>query len=322
MTHSGLWFDEADALEELNRQLDAGNISAAQFGLLKQFIVNGYVVLPEKIPEPVIDAINHDFDNAAANREKILLRKGGRYEHPGPLGIVGHRKRVIDFYVPCHAALEALLARPITDFLALLYHEAPLIFQSLLFQYGSQQGMHQDTAYVVTDNAAAIMASWIALEDIRAGSGELAYYCGSHRNIAGVFDNGKQIWDRHADDMESNQDYQKNLAAQCEAAGLMKETFLAQKGQILIWHAGLVHGGEPITHKDWTRKSLVAHYCPASGTPNYFRIPNETLYKRPFAGGLYASRHYDVRPASKNPYPIYTGGKDIAAEKGLRYDDE
>jgi len=277
--------------------------------------------LPTRIPDTIIDAINRDFDNAAQHREKILLRKGGKYEHPGPLGVVGRRKRVIDFYVPSTAAREAILHPAITDFLGACYGEAPLAFQSLLFQYGSQQGMHQDTAYVVTDNPQRIMASWIALEDIRAGSGELAYYAGSHHNVQVTFEGGKKIWDRQADDMASNQQYQSDLDAACGQRGLQKQTFLARKGEILLWHAGLVHGGNPIMDTSLTRRSLVTHYCPASGQPHYFTIHKEAAYKRAFADGFYASRHYDVRPDSHNPYPVFTGGKDIAAEKGLRYDD-
>jgi len=309
-----MWFDLPDALEELNRKLDSGAITPAQFSTLAAFIRDGYVVLPEKIPEPVIDAINDEFNNAAQHRDKILLRKGGEYAHPGPLGIVGRRKRVIDFYVPCHAALQSVLAPPITSFLTVLYGEAPLAFQALLFQFGSQQTMHQDPAYVVTDNPSALTASWIALENVQPGSGELTYYKGSHRNIDVRFANGKKVWVRHVDDMEANHDYTDNLVQTCEEAGLKRETFLAKKGEILIWHSALAHGGSEIGNKELTRRSLVTHYCPVSGKPNYFNIHKDSMCKRPFGGGFYSSRHYDVRPESNNPYPVFTGGKDISID--------
>lgn len=45
--------------------------------LLEQYDRDGYVVLPEKIPAEIIDAINHAFDDAPNHREKILLRRGG-----------------------------------------------------------------------------------------------------------------------------------------------------------------------------------------------------------------------------------------------------
>ena len=279
--------------------------------LIQQFDRDGYVVLPEKIPETTINAINHNFDNACGDPNKVLLRKGGEYSYPGPLGIVGRRKRVIDFYVPCDAALKAVLAKSVTDFLTALYQEAPLAFQSLLFQFGSQQNLHKDTAYVVTSNPLALTASWIALEDTQEGSGELIYYKGSHKNINVQFADGKTVWARRTDSIEDNLNYAENLEATCQAAGLQKETFRAKKGEVSIWHSNIVHGGSEIKNKQLTRRSLVTHYCPASSNPNYFNIQPEMSYKQPFDNGFYASRHYDVRLKSNNPYPIFTGGKNI-----------
>lgn len=315
MTTAAMWFDQADAMDELNRRLDSGLISSMEFELLNRFIRDGYVILPDKIPADIIDAINTEFNNAPLNRDKILLRKGGKYFHPGPLGIVGRRKRVIDFYVPCREALAAVLAEPITRFLTLLYGEAPLAFQALLFQYGSQQAMHQDPAYVVTDNPPALTASWIALEDIAQGSGELTYYKGSHRNIDVTFEGGKKIWTRNVDDQEVNLNYADTLVQTCEAHHLEKQTFLPKKGEILVWHSALVHGGGAIHNRELTRRSLVTHYCPVSGKPNYFNIPKQIACKQAFADGFYASRHYDIRPESNNPHPVYTGGKNISLDQ-------
>lgn len=60
--------------------------------------------------------------------------------------------------------------------------ERPAVgFQSLYFRWGSQQAVHQDTAFVKVSSPMEFAASWIALEDIKSGSGELEYYIGSHR---------------------------------------------------------------------------------------------------------------------------------------------
>lgn len=44
-----------------------------------------------------------------------------------------------------------------------------------------------------------LMASWIALEDIVPGAGELAYYPGSHRHPLFLFNDGRIEW-RHQED--------------------------------------------------------------------------------------------------------------------------
>jgi hypothetical protein len=49
-------------------------------------------------------------------------------------------------------------------------------------------------------------------------------------------------------------------AALCEVHGAQQETFLARKGQALIWCANLLHGGSPQTDTRLTRWSQVTHY--------------------------------------------------------------
>jgi hypothetical protein len=36
--------------------------------------------------------------------------------------------------------------------------------------------------------------------------------------------------------------------------------FCARKGQVLLWHGMLIHGGAPIRRRGTSRKSLVLHY--------------------------------------------------------------
>jgi len=309
-TKQPAWYNNDNALEAFQTRF-SNQVNNTQQQQCIDLITKGYCVIPKAIPETVIDQIVSDYDRAGENRDTYLVRKGGEYFRPGPLGIVGRRKRLIDFYIPCQAALEAVLAKPVTDILNLFYEEPAMAFQSLLFQFGSKQTLHQDPAYVVIEKPELLLASWIALEDIQPGSGELVYYNGSHRQIGVNFESGSTVWDRNTDSISSNHRYSDNLIEQCEQAGLEKEHFLAKKGDVLIWHANLVHGGGEILDEDLTRKSLVTHYCPASCSPNYFKIHPDTVYKQNFADGFYASRHYDIRPGSNNPQPIYTGGKDL-----------
>ena len=42
--------------------------------------------------------------------------------------------------------------------------------------------------------------------------------------------------------------------------GFKKEKFLAKKGDLLLWHANLLHGGDSIKNDNLTRWSQVTHY--------------------------------------------------------------
>lgn len=303
------WYNQPNAIEQINQHAPA--LSPTQQNQIKNFIEQGFCILPKAIPEDLIDEINAAYDRASEFRDVYLVRKGGEYFRPGPLGIVGRRKRLIDFYVPCAAALQAVLDKQITAIFNCLYQETPLAFQSLLFQFGSKQTLHQDPAYVIINEPDALLASWIALEDIQPGSGELVYYPGSHRNVSAAFDDDKDTWNRSQDSIDSNHQYSQRLENNCQAQGLQQQNFQAKKGDVLLWHARLAHGGGPVIDEELTRKSLVTHYCPVSCAPRYFELQPDQAYQRAYGDGYYASRHYDIHPDAKSLRPVYTGGKDL-----------
>ncbi len=73
--------------------------------------------------------------------------------------------------------------------------------------------------------------------------------------------NGDLYPDRKRSLAEKNYtDYEDLVARQIETAQLEKKIFLARKGDVLIWHANLIHGGMPVTRPELTRKSMVIHY--------------------------------------------------------------
>jgi ectoine hydroxylase-related dioxygenase (phytanoyl-CoA dioxygenase family) len=58
----------------------------------------------------------------------------------------------------------------------------------------------------------------------------------------------------------SNARYEDHIEKLLEARGLEKKYFEANTGDVLIWHANLIHGGSAIQQSGATRKSMVAHY--------------------------------------------------------------
>ncbi|MBD2774698.1 phytanoyl-CoA dioxygenase family protein [Iningainema tapete] len=155
--------------------------------------------------------------------------------------------------------------------------------------------MHQDPAYVVLSSPTKMAASWIALEDIEAGSGELIYYEGSHRIEEFLFKGIYKHWD--GEDIEMHHEYLKTLHTKCQQMNLALKKFQPKKGDVLIWAVDLVHGGSEITHPNpnVTRRSLVTHYCPYDVNPNYFRFISDNRVKVKFKEGCYySSYHYKM----------------------------
>lgn len=134
------------------------------------------------------------------------------------------------------------------------------LFQSINFLEGSQQRTHSDSIHMTTFPLGGLLGVWIALEDIHPASGPLHYYPGSHHlpyflngdyeNEGGVLTIGDKAY----------RDYEDLVAAKLEETAFQKKILLARKGDVLIWHANLLHGGEPVTDPTKSRKSMVLHY--------------------------------------------------------------
>ena len=222
-----------------------------------------------------------------------VLGEAWRYGHPDQLvvdsttgrsrkleaGDARRLTRAVDTHVHYPEARELLANPVVTGRLREIFGADPLYFQTLVFELGSEQGLHQDTSFVVVDDPMAMVGVWIALEDVQAGSGELRYVPGSHRLELYEFAPGRRHFDSSIDPASLHEAYYPLITQRCADQGLAEQRFLARKGDVLIWSADLVHGGSPIVDATLTRRSLVAHACPVTANPHFFSyLPgNRTL---------------------------------------------
>ena len=176
----------------------------------------------------------------------------------------------------------------------LLFEEKPLAFQSLTFQVGSTQACHKDGSYVVVDRPLEFAASWVALEDVKVGSGELEYYPKSHRFKDEDFGEGRMHWNPQLDGNEVHDKFLSDIHKKAAAEGITIEKFRPKKGTALIWHPGLAHGGSQIVDQNSTRRSHVTHYCPISNIPYYFKFaPDHSSVSNSILGS-YSSWFYKL----------------------------
>jgi hypothetical protein len=290
--YGGLWLDRAD----WEVRLEARNFPEPMAHDLRKFVADGYVIFEQAAAQEAVDAFQREVERSFRQGNPSLLyqRHGDRHTVPldGPVDRLG--TRVVDSFAAVPPALDLFASPRLVDFLNALFGEDPLLFQSLSFDQGSQQGLHQDTAYVVVDRPLELAACWIALEDVKPGSGELMYAPGSHRLPDWEFGAGRKHFDGSQDTHENHQAWARYLVDQAAISPRGVERFLAKKGDILVWHADLAHGGSPVTDPSLTRQSLVGHFCPQSAHPNYFGYnPARRTVKR--HGRLaYSSEYYDL----------------------------
>lgn len=159
-----------------------------------------------------------------------------------------------------HADVQAIAANPqVLALLGTLYGRPAFPFQTLNFPVGTQQEMHSDSVHFSSLPERFMCGVWLAMEDISADAGPLFYYPSSHRWP--VFNNAMIGRRGFGSELASAQEpFGPAWQAMCAVHGVEAETFLARRGQALIWCANLLHGGSVQHDRRLTRWSQVTHY--------------------------------------------------------------
>jgi phytanoyl-CoA hydroxylase len=292
-----LWTDTPYAMQGVAGLHEAHEITTAERDDLAHFIDHGWLLWRGAIEPALIDRFAADIR--------------GHHRHPGKFLTTDHRNKrsgrklsgstpdrfesLFDLYVNLASAREVCFHPRITRFLSLVFDAKPVAFQQLLFQRSNGHRVHQDTSVVTVEDPMLLAATWIALEDVEEGSGELAFYDKSHRLPHYLFKGGTKWMDFATDDQDL---YVAELDAACRRESMSYERFLAKKGDVFFWTADLVHRSHPRTLPDDTsRLSCVTHYHPATTTPFWFRHhPDRTHAVDVDDRAAYVSAHYPLAP--------------------------
>lgn len=287
---AGFWTDQIGALDRVSSRHSAGEITDDERRALEQFIVQGFAIVSGAVSDDLIDDVSASLAQMFSPENPRMMSywddKGHHIEQAREELMMEAEAKLLDIHYVSEGAQNAIFAPKIRRFLELVFCDAPLAFQSLYFKRGSEQGIHQDTAFVPVDGAPLeFVATWIALEDVAEGTGELLYVPTSQKLPPLQFANGRKC--TASDPLLSR--YEEIVRDHYSSAGLKTERFLPKKGDVLFWAADLCHGGAPITQKGSTRRSLVTHYCPLSRRPEY-ASHGEHPVKRTGSGGYVISQ--------------------------------
>ncbi len=251
---SGCWLDQPNALQEIAGRETRGELSGEDAHMCRQFVVEGYYIAKGLIDGALIDSVWSAYEEAIRSGVISVQQESHGEGDPYP----GRR---LDPHLEV-ARIRDLQWHPsilrITD---LLFGRKTLPFQTIIGHKGSAQPAHSDAIHMTTYPLGFLIANWIALEDIHPDSGPLFYYPKSHRVLPyllsgdlGIprkaFKKGEPVYPI----------YEATLKTYIDAYGLKPETFLPQKGDVLFWHANLVHGGDRRRDLSHSRKALVCHY--------------------------------------------------------------
>jgi len=136
-----------------------------------------------------------------------------------------------------------------------LYDRRPKPFQTLNFPIGTSQLPHSDTIHFNCVPKNYMAGVWVALEDIHANNGPLIYYPGSHK-----------LPEYSMQDLGLEPGYEQYPAYEQAIQEVIRREQLEpaygtiRKGEALIWHANLLHGGARQEDTSYSRHSQVTHY--------------------------------------------------------------
>lgn len=165
------------------------------------------------------------------------------------------RTRVQDAWREVPEARRLAVEPRVLEALQQLMGRKPKPFQTLNFPVGTSQLAHSDTIHFSTIPEGYMLGVWVALEDIDRDNGPLIYYPGSHKlPYLKMHDLGLHPGYGHYPA------YEQKVQELIRREKLQAEYGLARKGEAIIWHANLLHGGAPRRDPQRTRHSQVTHY--------------------------------------------------------------
>jgi phytanoyl-CoA hydroxylase len=306
-----LWPLTDGGTEEIDALFAAGEITSEDARDLHHYVEHGWVVWEKLVPEADIDALVDDVRTIARHPGRFLTtdhRRGYGYRFSDT--DFDSFESIFDTYVNHESARRVCFHPRVLRLLELLFRCKPVAMQQLLFQRSNQHPLHQDTAYVRVQDPLQLAATWIALEDVVEGRGELTYYDRSHRIPHQSFHMGAKWFDQVHDDGEAAIAHVKERS---EELGCEKRSFIAKKGDVFLWAADLVHGSNPRTRPvEETRLSCVTHYVPETAKPLWFLFSPDRRGLEAYGERAWlASSHYELprtedgflRPTFKLPLP-------------------
>ena len=244
---------------EASAALSEMDLDADVFSAISSLMEEGIVVLRGSVSGQLCDSAVNDYINWS---EQNLSYVGENLDE------LGRPKRLVNFHMHSENALAICSNDSAHRILDVLFGSKSSVYTSLTFKFGTQQGTHRDTPHFATWPELQFAGVWTALEDIHPDSGALFYHKGAHKMEIPH----RSIFFQQANDRIPTAPLSERLAMALDlyngevdrmAHEFAEPTSLeVNKGDVVIWHPNMPHGGSVANNPMLTRWSIVCHCAP------------------------------------------------------------
>lgn len=273
----------------------------------RSFRNDGFLVIPGFFDEAEVDAVSAAYDTVwRESPTDVVVDTEVSMRRVRAIDLTEQERRepfkVNDLYLRDPALRKATLSKRMGGMLRELLADDPVICNTLSLEYGSQQADHLDTLFMTPRTDGRLVASWMALEDVREDAGPLRYYPESNHIEPYRFGDG--TFHVNEPEMPRWSDY---MAGEVDRHGLAETRFLAKRGDLFLWDAWLLHGGSEICTPGLTRSSLVTHFFTRT---DCLKMGSDL---RPSPGGWWMSRPGPSPREEAEPQPVSPTIEDVPA---------
>jgi len=240
---------------------------------------DGFTIIRNGIDVELVNKVIDDFDHWSSFEKNGFLKF--------------NKDRVTNFHVYSENTKNLATNKFVNNILKTLFNKEQVIYSSLFFREGTSQHYHRDTPHFYTNPIDQYYGVWYALEDTHVNAGPLKYYIGSHKlAVPSGHDTCNKIVPTYKNtnlvDIDSGYkciiEYNKVIEDLCKEQKLLcvdQNNYINKinKGDIIIWHPKLLHGGSDIIDPHLTRYSMVTHNVPINTqvfNALHFFAPNPT----------------------------------------------
>jgi phytanoyl-CoA hydroxylase len=252
----------------------------------KHYIEQGYVIQRNLIPAELCDAVVQAFRKEVKSHKGSFYRQASGLAEKHKFTANNHMLNAVmnvqdldknKFGTFQKLGLKILTHPNIRAVLHALIQDEAIVAQTMYFEGNPATWPHQDKDYLDATQPGAMVAAWVAVEDIQPGAGRFYVYPGSHKLDI-------EKLGRHLNIMLDKDAYIKLVIDTINKHKLECIAPALKKGDVLFWHGKTIHGSLTTAQPQYSRQSFTAHYMPIARTLLQMQVREKKLTLREVDG--------------------------------------